>query len=696
MKKLALTVLLTPAFAFGQAFPTPTFGSLTLQNPLTGASGGTGIANSSTITLGGNLTTAGANPLTLTTTGSTNITLPTSGTLLNGSSGATAGANSNITSLTGLTTPLSVPQGGTGTTTSTGSGSAVLSTSPSLTTPSLGIPSSVTLTNGTGLPVSTGVSGLGTGVATALGNGVTGSGNVVLATSPALVTPALGTPSSASLTNATGLPVSTGISGLGTGVATGLGNAVTGSGGPVLATSPTIATPTITSPTISNLTATGSVTLPANSVTNSELAQAAANTVECNTSTSAATIAHCVGFQLADPATGPFTGSTIYDSSRTAINGYPIGAEFGVNTLGVVQALVGAIDIPSTATITGNGTGVAGYARTANTATEAVGVYGQGALNPGGLQAWGGNFLVNNCPTQICGSTQGMSSDVYAIEADLNINTTSSGASPAGNARGLYVNGAMYTTMPVLNGVEIDHAGTSPWNNGIQFDTGCCGVAIQINPVATGNSQRSQAINILSTSSGGATLQSSIVEDSGGNLALSPGSGGEIALQNSSLTNLLTIGPSNVTASAPLLATKAAKVFATNTTGQSIPNNAATTVTGWSTSYDANSNFNASTGTFTAPVAGDYYVSGQLVVTGTSTVNDVFDALVVANGTTWSVANAPVASASVTQNTVQFGSYVHIGTAGQTIVIKALQNSGSAQTLSTSTAMVYLSIVQVP
>lgn len=42
---------------------------------------------------------------------------------------------------------------------------------------------------------------------------VTGSGSVVLATSPTLVTPALGTPSSATLTNATGLPLTTGVTG---------------------------------------------------------------------------------------------------------------------------------------------------------------------------------------------------------------------------------------------------------------------------------------------------------------------------------------------------------------------------------------------------------------------------------------------------------------------------------------------------
>ena len=76
-------------------------------------------------------------------------------------------------------------------------------------------------------------------------------------TSPTLTTPALGTPSAAVLTNATGLPVSTGVSGLGTGVATFLATPSsanlaaaltdeTGSGSVVLATSPTIASPTIT------------------------------------------------------------------------------------------------------------------------------------------------------------------------------------------------------------------------------------------------------------------------------------------------------------------------------------------------------------------------------------------------------------------------------------------------------------------
>jgi hypothetical protein len=75
-------------------------------------------------------------------------------------------------------------------------------------------------------------------------------------TSPTLTTPDLGTPSAATLTNATGLPVATGISGLGTGVATflatpsssNLAAALTdeaGSGTVAFTNSPTFVTPTL-------------------------------------------------------------------------------------------------------------------------------------------------------------------------------------------------------------------------------------------------------------------------------------------------------------------------------------------------------------------------------------------------------------------------------------------------------------------
>ncbi len=437
----------------------------------------------------------------------------------------------------GTINTLPVTRGGSGVTTSTGTGSVVLNTSPSLVTPALGTPSSGVVTNLTGTASinvngtvgattpaagafttlsasgTTTLSSLTASTALALNGGSqvvsvtnTGSGSNVLATSPTLVTPALGTPSSATLTNATGLPIVAGTTGTltvlrgGTGVTTS-----TGSGNVVLSTSPTLVTPALGTPSAlvgTNITGTAAGLTAGNVTTNANLTGAvtsvgnatslgsfsSANLAAALTDeTGTGSVVFATSPTLVTPALGTPSSLTLTNATDLPVT----GGGTGVATLtdkGVLfgngTAAVGITDVgTATHVLTSNGAGLAPTFQAAGGGGTALELYAENPVTPTAPSATGDNAVAIGMGTQSTGINSVALGQAYASGADSFAAAIASSAATYGATGANSIAMGKLAKATQVNSIAIGNSANSLGHSGIAIGyqahaSGLGGIAI--------------------------------------------------------------------------------------------------------------------------------------------------------------------------------------------------------------------------
>lgn len=214
------------------------------------------------------------------------------------------------------------------------------------------------------------------------------------------------------------------------------------------------------------------------------------------------------------------TLANLFDTYRVNVNNFPITYEFGGDTVGLVQGIVGAVKMPATSTVGANG--VAGYA-TSESVAGAVGVYGQGGFSiPGGF-SFGANFVASNTPHQSSPDQTGVDGNVNGIEVDLNIKSKLGPLPASVAAYGVYVTGGA-DIMP--NGAaHAFHVGALgafavpkiPFHAAYYSRDGAAQVFADIGADGEGNNRSSQPIRWRSRTAGGVDKDATALIDPEGN-----------------------------------------------------------------------------------------------------------------------------------------------------------------------------------
>lgn len=242
--------------------------------------------------------------------------------------------------------------------------------------------------------------------------------------------------------------------------------------------------------------------------------------------------------QVNIPNTGPTWASfsTIYTGISSNVNSFPITSRAAANTLGSAEALVGLIEVPASVVNANavHSSGVSGYARSANPTQGAVALFGIGMVAADSCQAWGCNVGVTNNPAPGNASGSNLTNtgyhnaNLYGIEIDVLVSKRSTGASPGGNLRGLYIIGSSRSLTTGVNyAIDIDSPGVfeSPklkWDSAFHTNAGATDTGIDLAQTGTGDGVPSQRIFLRCKDVVSAEHSCIFQTDTDGNLVITP------------------------------------------------------------------------------------------------------------------------------------------------------------------------------